>query len=45
MMKDRGEKVNVEDLYFAAMDIKEKHGYLSKDLVEEFSRWDKKKFG
>ena len=42
MIKDRGENINVEDLYFAAMDIKEKHGYVCKDLVSEFSKWDKK---
>ena len=44
MIKDRGENVNIEDLYFAAMDIKERYGYLSKNLVEEFEKWDKKNY-
>ena len=42
MIKDRGENINVEDLYFTAMDIKEKYGYVCKDLVEEYTKWDKK---
>lgn len=42
MIKDRGENVNVEDLYFAAVDIKEKYGYVSKNLLKEFSIWDEK---
>lgn len=41
-IKDRNENISTEDLYFAAMEIKEKHGYLSKDIVEEFSKWDEK---
>ena len=43
MIRERGEKINTEDLYYAAMDIKEKHGYLAKDLLEEFSKYDEKK--
>ena len=42
MIRERGEKIPTEDLYFATMEIKEKHGYLAKDLVEEFGRFDKK---
>lgn len=42
MIKDRGENINVEDLYFATMDIKEKYGYVCKDLLDEYSKWDKK---
>ena len=42
MIRDRGEKINTEDLYFATMDLKEKYGYLAKDLVEEFAKFDKK---
>ena len=43
MIRDRGEKINTEDLYYAAMDIKEKYGYISKDLLEEFAKFDEKK--
>jgi actin-related protein 3 len=42
MIKDRGENINVEDLYFATMEIKEKYGYVAKDLVQEFTAWDEK---
>ena len=42
MIRERGEKIPTEDLYFATMEIKEKHGYLAKDLVEEFGKFDKK---
>jgi actin-related protein 3 len=41
-IKDRNENINTEDLYFAAMEIKEKHGYLCKDIVEEYTKWDEK---
>ncbi len=44
MIKDRGEPINVEDLYFATMDIKEKYGYLARDIVEEYSKYDQKDF-
>ena len=43
MIRDRGEKINTEDLYYATMELKEKHGYLAKDLIEEFAKFDKKK--
>ena len=42
MIRERGEKIPTEDLYFATMELKEKHGYLAKDLIEEFSKYDKK---
>ena len=42
MIRERGEKINTEDLYFATMELKEKHGYLAKDLIEEFAKFDKK---
>ena len=42
MIRERGEKINTEDLYFATMELKEKHGYLAKDLIEEFGKFDKK---
>ena len=41
-IKDRNENISTEDLYFACMEIKEKHGYLCKDVVEEFAKWDEK---
>ena len=43
MIRERGEKIPTEDLYFATMELKEKHGYLAKDLVEEFAKFDNKK--
>lgn len=43
MMRDRGEKINTEDLYYAAMEIKEKRGYVCKDLLDEFAKFDEKK--
>ena len=43
MIRERGEKINTEDLYYATMELKEKHGYLAKDLIEEFAKFDKKK--
>lgn len=42
LIKERNENIATEDLYFAAMEIKEKHGYLCKDIVEEFTKWDDK---
>jgi actin-related protein 3 len=44
MIKERGEPINTEDLYLATMDIKEKHGYLARDIVEEYSKFDQKDF-
>ena len=43
MIRDRGEKIPTEDLYYATMELKEKHGYLAKDLIKEFSKYDTKK--
>ena len=43
MIRERGEKISTEDLYYATMELKEKHGYLAKDLIEEFAKFDKKK--
>jgi len=44
MIRERGEPINTEDLYFATMDIKEKHGYLARDIVEEFGKFDQKDY-
>jgi hypothetical protein len=44
MIKERNEPISVEDLYFATMDIKEKYGYLCKDVVEEYGKFDEKDF-
>lgn len=44
MIRDRGENINTEDLYFATMDIKEKYGYLSRDIVEEMTKFDQKDY-
>lgn len=44
MIKDRGESIRTEDLLYAAMDVKEKYGYLCKDIVEEFSKFDEKDY-
>ncbi len=44
MIRDRNEPIPTEDLYFATMDIKEKYGYLSRDIVEEFSKFDEKDY-
>ena len=43
MIRERGEKIATEDLYYATMELKEKHGYLAKDLIEEFAKFDNKK--
>ena len=43
MIRDRGEKISTEDLYFATMKLKEKHGYVAeRDLLEEFAKFDRK---
>jgi len=44
MIRERNEPISVEDLYFATMDIKEKYGYLSRDIIEEFSKFDEKDY-
>ena len=43
MIRERQEKINVQDLYYAAMDLKEKYGYIAKDIIEEFGKFDEKK--
>ena len=42
MIKERGEKICTADLKYAVMEIKEKYGYLARDLVEELAKYDKK---
>lgn len=42
MIKDRGEPIPNEDTNFAAMEIKENHGYLCKSLIDEFGKFDEK---
>ena len=42
MLKDRGEKVMAEDLYPLAVQVKERDGYVCKDLVEEYAKYDAK---
>lgn len=42
MIKDRGEKIRPEDLLYATVDAKEQYGYLCKDLVDEFVKYDEK---
>ena len=42
MIKERGEKINSVDLYYATMELKEKYGYLSRDLMLSFSIFDRK---
>jgi hypothetical protein len=42
MIKERGEKINSADLYYATMEIKEKYGYLTRDLIDELKRFDRK---
>ena len=42
MIKERGEKINSVDLYYATMEIKEKYGYLARDLIDELNRFDRK---
>ncbi len=46
MIRERGEQIDTEDLYYAAMEIKEKNGYLAEDILKEYSKFDKdsKKF-
>lgn len=44
MIKDRGEQIPNEDLLYAAMEAKEKYGYVCKDIVEEFGKFDEKMY-
>lgn len=39
-LRDRGEKIPSEDALDVAMKIKEKYGYVCKDLVKEYSKYD-----
>ena len=42
MIRDRGEKINVEDLSRISNEIKEKHGYVAAEgLLKEFENFDK----
>ena len=40
MIKDRKENIKNEDLYYATIEAKEKYGYVCKDLVDEYSKFD-----
>ena len=42
MLKDRGEKFKAEDSTEIASKIKEKYGYVCKDVLEEYKKYDKK---
>ena len=43
-MKDRGEKLPIEDLHRISTEIKEKHGYVCRNgLLDEFKLYDKNK--
>lgn len=41
-LKDRGEKYQPEDSNEIAMKIKEKYGYVCKDVMKEYAKFDKK---
>ena len=42
MIRERSEPIKTEDLYLATMDLKEKHGYVANDLLEEYAKFDTK---
>ena len=42
MIRERAEPIKTEDLYLATMDLKEKHGYVADDLLEEYAKFDTK---
>ena len=42
MIRERAEPIKTEDLYLATMDLKEKHGYVADDLLEEYANFDTK---
>lgn len=42
MLQDRGEKFKAEDSYEIAAKIKEKYGYVCKDVLKEFKKYDDK---
>lgn len=41
-MRDRGERIPAEDSNEIAQKVKEKFGYVCKDIVKEFPKYDKK---
>lgn len=41
-LRDRGEKVPSEDSLDIAQKIKERYGYVCKDVVKEYQKFDKK---
>ena len=43
MIKERGEKINSADLYYATKELKEKYGYLARELLFSFNIFDNKK--
>jgi len=43
MMKDRGEKIPAGDAHEIASKVKEKYGYVCKDVLKEFNAYDNKK--
>ena len=43
MLKERGENIQTPDLPYAIMELKEKYGYLSRDIIGVISKFDKKK--
>jgi actin-related protein 3 len=42
MLKDRGEKFKAEDSTEIASKIKEKYGYVCKDVLKEYKKYDEK---
>ena len=42
MIKDRSEPIPSEDTLEVARSVKEKYGYVCKDLVQEYKKYDKK---
>lgn len=44
-MRERKEPIPSEDAMDVARIVKEKHGYVCKDLVEEYRKYDEKKKG
>lgn len=41
-IRERGEIISNEDLYYATIDIKEQYGYVAFELLKEYSEFDKK---
>jgi len=42
MLKDRSESIPSEDVLEVARAVKEKYGYVCKDLVKEYKKYDEK---